>query len=260
MGNKFKKIENGTKFNRLTVISDGGISANNKSMCNTICECGNIVKCYATELRSGHIKSCGCLRKEVSSKRMTTHGYTKNKNLPLTFVTWCSMKQRCLDSNCNTYQNYGAKGVTICKRWIDSYEDFLSDMGERPSKEYSIDRINNKGNYEPSNCRWATQKEQMNNVSTNRIVNFNDENMTVSQASENSSIPYQTLLARLNSKNKDLFNKNIRVNSKKIILNIETGIYYESMSEAAKSIGIKPITFMKSIQIKGHYKSFNNAF
>lgn len=260
MGSKHKKIEIGTKYNKLTVVSNAGVDLRNKTLCNVVCDCGNTSVAYATELRSGHKKSCGCFRVENSSKINTTHGHTKGKLLSREFVAWCSMIQRCSDPNVKSYKNYGAKGIKVCDSWLNSFDNFYKDMGNKPTLKHSIDRINNSGNYEPSNCRWATAKEQMNNMSRNKIVNFKNKDMTVTEASEASGITYATLLARVKSKNKDYFNPKIQLNPKKIVLNMETGIYYESMTEAAKSIGVKPITFMKSIERKGQYKSFNNAF
>lgn len=260
MGNKHKILEIGNKFERLTIVSYAGVDKRNKTLYNVVCDCGSNLICFATELRQGHTKSCGCLRSELSSKRMTSHGATKGGEKPSEFSTWCNMKQRCNDSNSKNYHRYGGRGIKVCDRWVNSYENFIADMGQKPSPKHTIDRKDNNGDYEPSNCRWATQKEQNNNTSTNRIIEYEGQKMTVSEASEKSGIKYATLLRRVRHNTEDIFNKKVRVVTPKIVLNIQTGIYYESMVEAAKAHNLKPITLTKNIERKGFYKNLNNAF
>lgn len=250
MGNKHKILEIGSKFGRLVVTSHAGVDKRNKTLYNTICECGVNVIAYATELRSGHTKSCGCLRSELSSKRMTTHGATKNYKISKEFSTWCSIKQRCLDKNSKSYENYGGRGIKICDRWLNSFENFLNDMGEKPSNKHSIDRIDVNGNYEPNNCRWATQKEQMRNVRHNVILEYNNTKMTMAEASEKSKIPYYIIQQRIRKGQKDLFDANWRHIGHKLILNTESGVYYENATEAARAHNIKPITMIKQIERK----------
>jgi len=121
------------------------------------CDCGNF-----TEVASGDLnktKSCGCLLKEP---KIFIHGHTCNGKSSPTFKSWESMKQRCFNSKNHKYPIYGGRGIKVCDRWKDSFKNFLDDMGERP-KGKTLDRINPDGNYEPLNCRWATNLEQRHN-------------------------------------------------------------------------------------------------
>lgn len=149
----------GKRFGRLVVIArapNRGVKVN--WLCQ--CDCGNQSIAFASDLRSGRHQSCGCLQKEC----MTKHGHAKRTTgYTITYSSWASMKYRCCNPKNPKFQYYGGRGISICDRWIKSFEAFLEDMGERPSKAYSIDRIDSDGNYEPSNCRWATRAEQSKN-------------------------------------------------------------------------------------------------
>lgn len=111
------------------------------------------------EIKKGIIKSCGCLR--GVNHRLSDHDL---------YATWTSMRHRCHNPKRNGYQNYGGRGITVCARWRDSFHNFLTDMGERPSRKHSLDRINNNGNYKKSNCKWSSRAEQNNNKSNNILL------------------------------------------------------------------------------------------
>jgi hypothetical protein len=154
------------KYNRLKVLKeiDPHFTPSGTKMRIFICQCdcGKEVKIRLKHLKSGHTKSCGCLRDEKRIETHTTHG-EGNKKRTVEYKCWIGMKQRCYNPNNKFYYNYGGRGIIICDRWINSYENFLKDMGRKPDRSYSIDRINNNGNYEPSNCRWATSFQQIHN-------------------------------------------------------------------------------------------------
>lgn len=162
-----KKIDlTGNIYGRLTVIREvephikpsGQIAR--KWLCK--CECGVIKKIVGDSLRKGVAQSCGCYNKEKAIQRKTTHGLTKTKE----YRAWQNMKKRCLNPSALKYADYGGRGITVCDEWIDSFEQFLLDVGLAPSPTHSIDRIDANGNYEPSNVRWATKTVQAINQRT----------------------------------------------------------------------------------------------
>ena len=116
------------------------------------------------------------------------------------FTVWSGMKQRCSNPNNHKYPLYGARGISVCSRWFESFDNFVSDMGPRPSSRHSIDRVNNDGNYEPSNCRWATAKEQWENSRQNRHpVEIKGEKITLSEACRRAGLPYSRVHMRINA-------------------------------------------------------------
>lgn len=162
LGGRESAVMIGRQFGRLSVKAEAGKSETKKRMLHCLCACGTTsVVCYQN-LVSGLAKSCGCLRREVSAARMTTHGATVKGRRPLTWRIWVNMIQRCENKNNPSYQKwYGARGITLCKRW-HSYANFVADMGECPNG-LTIERKNNERGYSPSNCKWATWSEQNKN-------------------------------------------------------------------------------------------------
>ena len=155
----------GKTFGRLTVL---GYSHNNKhgqSMWRCRCECGKEIVAAGLHLKSGHTKSCGCFRDDALDKTRTKHGLKKTR----LYRIWSCMKARCFIEKSTNYHNYGGRGITVCDEWRHDFQAFYDwAVANGYSDELSIDRIDVNGNYEPSNCRWATAKEQ--NQNTRRSV------------------------------------------------------------------------------------------
>jgi hypothetical protein len=124
------------------------------------CVCGRKKTILQMDLRSGNTRSCGCLFHKGNN---SSHGEARPEFRTKEYTAWADLKARCTNPKNSSFKNYGGRGITVCKRWLNSYENFLKDMGRAPSPEYSIDRVNNNGNYTPNNCRWATAKTQANN-------------------------------------------------------------------------------------------------
>jgi hypothetical protein len=157
------------------------------------CQCGTVKAVQMTHLRAGRTKSCGCLERELASARAKTHGMSQS----IEYRTWLRMRDRCSNPNAPHYECYGGRGIAVCERWANSFEDFYEDMGPRPSRGHSIDRIDVNGNYEPSNCRWATVEQQRRNTRANRFVQYLGKNVCIAEAAELSGIQSSTLLRRL---------------------------------------------------------------
>lgn len=131
-----------------------------------LCECGNLTMVTTSNLRAGTI-SCGCRKVKSIGERTTTHGLTRVgiKRTP-EYNAWHNMIQRCTNQKNHAYPSYGYRGIKVCARWLNSFENFLADMGHKPSPELSLERIDNDCGYEFSNCMWATKKEQSDNKRT----------------------------------------------------------------------------------------------
>jgi|SRR5215475_3862085 len=154
------------KYGRLTLTTETERHRNGKLLIVCRCDCGNRVSARLGDIKRGFVVSCGCARLErvlANNEARVKHGATRsNSSLWPTYHSWHMMQHRCLNPKFSRYKDWGGRGITICKRWL-TFENFLEDMGPRPSRKHSIDRIDNDGNYEPSNCKWALPHEQRHN-------------------------------------------------------------------------------------------------
>lgn len=165
----------GKRYGDLTVTRRAGTAGSRDALWRYRCNCGNEHEATGYSIRSGKIKSCPECAKKRTALASVTHGGTDSAE----YRTWTDMKTRCLNPKSTGYERYGGRGVKICPRWILSFESFLEDMGIKPSPHHSIDRIDNDKGYEPSNCRWATNEEQIRNRGNTVFVTINGEQKTL---------------------------------------------------------------------------------
>lgn len=190
----------GEKFGRLTVLELlPSLPQNSNTRLRVRCDCGNEKIVLKTNVTKGVTKSCGCLRIDVSRKRLRKHGGCTKRTMTPEYKTWLGMKSRCTNPRYPDFFRYGGRGIFICDRWIgpDGFLNFRNDMGLKPSPLHSIDRINNDGPYSPENCRWATSPEQCRNRRSNRHLTFNGETKLLSDWAKTSGISMKRLHARL---------------------------------------------------------------
>lgn len=191
----------GQKFSRLTAIKIVG-KRKKANLWLCVCDCGQETTAIVTQLKRGDKTSCGCKRKEPKGPRPDVAKRNKESakhsmSGSYTYSSWQSMKSRCYDENDKDYPKWGGRGIKVCKAWTDSFAEFYKDMGERPYG-HTIDRINNEGDYEPGNCRWALPKTQSNNTRKNYYVEYQGKVQTAKQwAEELGIVEYKTLLYRL---------------------------------------------------------------
>lgn len=180
----------GLKYGKLTVINE--IKERNKNghiMYNVLCDCGISKKILGSSLRCGSTRSCGCLITEKNSTHRKSHEKIYRK--------WQQIKQRCYNEKNNRYKNYGGRGIKMCESWLNSFENFINDMGYPENEKLSIDRINVNGDYEKNNCKWSNDKEQANNRTNNVKFLIYDEYLTLSEICRKYKKPISTVNNRL---------------------------------------------------------------
>lgn len=178
----------GQRFGRLVAVAPAGRTPAGRVLWHVQCDCGNTAQKPSTSLIRGQVQSCGCLGPEVTVKRCTTHG--KSRNGDSTYNVWIQMRRRCRER-----KGYVDRGITVCDRWEESFENFLADMGAKPD-DHQIDRIDNDRGYEPSNCRWATPKENSNNRRNTWRIEFDGRTQTAAQWADELGVNRQTIIHR----------------------------------------------------------------
>ena len=164
-----KRIElSGKRFGRFIVLSYLRNNKHGRSIWECLCDCGTRKEVLGFCLKRGTTVSCGCYGREIR----TTHGFTKDKKRDHTYTAWTGMFQRCTNPNQIGYKYYGGRGITVCERW-KNFDNFLEDMGKRPSNNFSLDRIDTSLGYFKENCRWATPKEQARNRRDSVLITWN---------------------------------------------------------------------------------------
>lgn len=175
----------GLIFSRLTVKSEYFVLMNDGKrrrhwVCD--CECGNETRVSANHAKRGSIRSCGCIRFELKGQPMIRHG---RRGTP-EYKAWAEMLRRCYRPKCNRYYTHGARGIRVCERWqgLNGFVNFFDDMGSRPTDRHSLDRIDNNGNYEPGNCRWATNEQQVRNSRKAHNLTFDGQTRCIEEWSQ----------------------------------------------------------------------------
>lgn len=231
----------GGRFGRLTVLSRAGSYKKGNIVWLCRCDCGNELPVLGQRLRVGKTRSCGCLNKELIKQRLTIHGKTGCR----LFRIWAGIKTRCLNHNARMWPRYGGRGVSICAQWLESFSAFEEwAISAGYADNLSIDRIDNDGNYEPSNCRWATKKQQARNTSRN--VRFDDGSLVI-DAADASHVKMATVRTRVRKQGMSLEEATRRpVGGPKYIL--QDG---RNAVQVAAANGIKQPTFWARVNIYG---------
>lgn len=159
--------------------------------------CGTTTIVRKSDLLSGNTSSCGCIKKEQTKMMMRSHGMSNTPE----FVVWCEMLQRCENKNNHSYHNYGGRGMRVCDRW-KKFESFISDMGRRPTDEYTIERVDVNKGYSPDNCIWIHERYQMRNIRNSRLYTWNGKTMCLRSWSEELGLSYCALMSRAFGKRK----------------------------------------------------------
>lgn len=226
-------------YDYLTIIEDLGMvpdaRGGRRRMCKCKCRCGSLITTALHSLKTGNTRSCGCRRCDT----LTRHGATKNGVMTRCYKIWAGMNKRCTNPKSSIWHNYGGRGIQVCERW-KLFENFFEDMGDPPPK-HSLDRIDNDGNYEPENCRWATQKEQTLNMRKTRYLTIGGIKKPLQTWAEELGINVNTLRNRVLYRGWTVEDAiNIPMMKEKLI---EFRGEYKSAREWARFFGIKIHTF-----------------
>lgn len=182
----------GLRFNRHLVLGLHKKNGSSNGSWWCLCDCGAIRSVRGNKLRSGSTKSCGCFSRDAIRASVTKHGMSNSPE----YHSWANIKARCLNPNNTHYSDYGGRGITVCNRWLESFDNFFADMGPIPGSKYSIERKDNDGNYCPENCKWATRLEQANNQRNNHKLLLRGEIKSLAAWARHFNIEYQRFHSR----------------------------------------------------------------
>ena len=190
----------GGKYGRLVILSRAKdyIQPNGKKriMWNCMCDCGSTITAFGDNIKKGVTTSCGCYRKECTSKRISVHNDTNTR----LYGVWCTMKSRCYNRAVKHYHRYGGRGIVVCDEWKNSFKSFKDwSINNGYSEGLSIDRIDNNGDYSPTNCRWVSFKIQANNRKSNKLLTYKGETHNLTEWAKIININPKTLFSRLYS-------------------------------------------------------------
>lgn len=183
----------GQIFERLTIVGHATPTPAGLQRVMCRCICGTEKPVMLANLRKGRTKSCGCFSRERAPFKHRTHGHRRTPE----YGVWSTMRQRCTNPRSKKFAEYGARGITVCNRWIESFENFLADMGERPSPKHTIERIDNARGYQPDNCTWAIQRTQQQNRRDNNVVTYQGESLCISEWTRRLDLPVGLVSQRL---------------------------------------------------------------
>lgn len=231
----------GCVVNGVTVIERNGCRAG-KPAWDCICACGSRFTTAGTALRSGRSIACAECAKNSKIQSAVKHRDIVSPE----YIAYNAMKARCYYQKNKRYERYGGRGIFVCDRWLDSYENFLEDMGRKPSPSHSLERIDFNGIYEPSNCVWATLEQQANNRSNNTIIEINGRKQNISQWSKETGVNRTVILRRIN---RGLSGEALIEKSKKILITVQ-GIS-DTIAGWSKRTGVKASTISARIRVYG---------
>ena len=190
----------GKRFGMLVVLQYSGLDTGGNASWDCVCDCGATVSVRGSRLRSGETASCGCLRRNHAARGAVVRGdgsLGKGDAHRLLYATWTAMRARCNSPTHPAYKSYGGRGIRVCDRWMDSFDNFAADVGQRPFPGAELDRKDNNGNYEPENCRWVTRKNNSRNRRSSKLIDTPQGPMLLCEASEVSGIKEVTIAQRV---------------------------------------------------------------
>ncbi len=187
------KDETGKRYTRLLVLEHVGSDKHHNKVYRCQCDCGELRNVSGNDLRTGNTKSCGCLSRENSAKRLIKHGLADTPE----YLAWRALRNRCYREKDEHFARYGGRGITVCDEWKDDFATFYAHVGPRPSPLHSIHRVENNKNYEPGNVVWATKEEQANLRSTSHFIEYRGQRKTIAQWAREVGLGERTIWYRL---------------------------------------------------------------